>query len=146
MSQQTQPTLLAIGVAGLRLRTSVLDVYTASTLREAIATIRLVCFDLILVGLDDPKLDVWELMHRVLAAWPHQRWILAAQEITNEEEVHARSLGALMVLNDVPSEHWLSDFAASLRRRDLSKRVPSLASADAFASSTNGVAMQVEAS
>jgi len=146
MTLQTKPNLLAIGVAGLPTHSPVIDLYIASTLREAIATIRLVCFDLVLVGLDDPKLDVWELMHRVLAAWPHQRWIMAAREITNEEEVQARSMGALMVLSDVPNEYWLVDFAASLRRRDLSKSVPSLASADAFAQSTNSVAVQVGAS
>ncbi len=146
MSQQTTFSLLAVGVAGLRPRTSALDIYTASTVREAIATIRLVCFDLVVVDLDNPKLDVWELMHRVLAAWPHQRWILASPEITNDEEVHARSLGALVVLSEVPEETWLADFAASLRRRDLSRNVFTLPAASTLEPWIHGKRMPVETS
>jgi len=115
-------------------------------MREAIATIRLIGFDLLVVGFEDSRLDVWNLLHRVLTAWPHQRWILTSHHITAEDEIHARSMGALMVLDAVPDETWLADFAASLRHRDLSKSFSSLASADAFASSPHSVAMRVEAS
>jgi hypothetical protein len=57
-------------------------------------------------------------MHRVLTAWPQQRWMLASSQVTQEEEILARSLGAAVVLDDVPDELWLIDFASSLRRRD----------------------------
>jgi hypothetical protein len=105
---------------------SVLDVYTASSPREVLATIRLVSFDLVLAGLDDPALDLWALMQRVITAWPQQRWILASQQVTPEEEILARSMGALMVLNTAPSEEWIVECAASLRHRAIASRVQPL--------------------
>lgn len=139
MVQNFQPTLLAIGVAGMSGQTSKLDIYTATTIREAIATMRLIYFDLLLVGLDDPTLDVAELMHRVLTVRPHQRWVLMAQQFSTNEEVQARSLGALMVLHGIPSESWLVRYMASLRELDLSRNfvtplyvdVPSVANTEA---------------
>src|SRR5688572_7157368 len=78
---QSQSTVLMIGVAAAPQASSVLDVYTATTAREALATIRLVSLDLMVVGLDDSSLDVWTLMQRVVDAWPHLRWILAASDL-----------------------------------------------------------------
>lgn len=118
MFTPVQPTLLAIGIDGLPKSSSAIDVYTASTVREAVSTMRLIGFDLVVVGLDDPDLDVWEAMHRVLTAWPQQRWMLASNQVTQEEEILARSLGAAVVLDEAPDELWLVNFASSLRRRD----------------------------
>jgi DNA-binding response OmpR family regulator len=123
MASFTNASLLAIGVANVQSRSSAFDLYTASTLREAIATIRLISFDLLIVGLDEPQIDVWELMRRVLAAWPQQRWILASQCITERDEVLARSLGALMVLGEWPDDYWLGELLATLRERNLARRM-----------------------
>ena len=118
MVTPVQPTLLAIGIDGLPKSSSAIDVYAASTVREVMSTMRLIGFDLVVVGLDDPHLDVWEAMHRVLTAWPQQRWMLASSQVTQEEEILARTLGAAVVLDAVPDESWLVEFATSLRRRD----------------------------
>jgi hypothetical protein len=143
MTTHTKPTLLAIGVTGLDARSEALDVYTATTIREAIATMRLVYFDLLIVGLESRQLDVWDLMDRVLTAWPSQRWILAWRRITKDDEVHARSLGALLVLSELPTEPWLVDFTALLKRRDTSRRIPTLVSARA-PSRTSNIAASVQ--
>lgn len=121
MDQSYHPTLLAVGVTGLGKKASRLDVYTVTSAREAFATIRLVGFDLILVGLDNPEINVWELMGRITSAWPHQHWLMASQQVSLEDEIHARSLGALMVLGQVPQEDWLFEYATSLRQRALHK-------------------------
>lgn len=123
-----QPTLLTIGIDGLSNPSAVIDVYAASTIREAMSTMRLVGFDLVVVGLDRPEIDVWEIMHRVLAAWPQQRWLVAANSLTQEEEILARSLGATLVLDSVPDETWLAEFASSLRRREPEVVISPLAS------------------
>jgi hypothetical protein len=132
MSQPTKPNLLAIGYNGCHASSTVLDIYTASTLREAIATIRLICIDLLLVGLDDPRLDVWNFIERVLAACPDLRWLLISERATAADEIQARSLGALMMLHELPEEAWLADFAASLRQRDLSKHLRTLLATNAL--------------
>jgi DNA-binding NarL/FixJ family response regulator len=128
MFTTVQPALLAIGIEGLPKRSSAIDVYAASSLREIVSTMRLISFDLVVVGLDDPHLDVWEAMHRVLAAWPHQRWMLASSQVTQEEEILARSLGAAVVLDSVPDECWFVEFASSLRRREPEAGISPLAS------------------
>lgn len=118
MPNTMSPSLLIVGVAPLRQSTSNLDVYTASTVRETMATIRLITFDLLVVGLENPAIDVWELIPRVQSAWPNQRWMLLSADVTPEEEVAARSLGALVVMNELPHNHWLAEFAHSLTRRE----------------------------
>lgn len=118
-----QPSLLLVGVEPRPAWETSPDVYVATTPREAISTMRLVDVDLLVVGLEDPQLDVWDLMQRVLTAWPRQHWVLVSGRVTAEEEVLARSLGALLVLHAVPDEEWLWEFAASLRRRELTKFV-----------------------
>jgi DNA-binding response OmpR family regulator len=117
MPHTVSPSLLFVGVAPLRHSTGNLDVYTANTVRETMATIRLITFDLLVVGLENPAIDVWELVPRVQSAWPNQRWMLLSADVTPEEEVAARSLGALVVMNELPHNHWLADFAHSLRGR-----------------------------
>jgi DNA-binding response OmpR family regulator len=118
MPNTMSPSLLIVGVAPLRQSTSNLDVYTARTVRETMATIRLITFDLLVVGLENPAIDVWELIPRVQSAWPNQRWMLLSADVTPDEEVAARSLGALVVMNELPHNHWLADFAHSLTRRE----------------------------
>ena len=127
MVPEAPSTVLAIGINELPANSSSLDVYTASTVRETMATIRLIGFDLVLAGFDNPTLDIWEAIERVLAAWPQQRWILASSDVTPEEEIVARSLGAMLVLNVVPDERWLTEFVASLRKRQMARRIPNVA-------------------
>jgi DNA-binding response OmpR family regulator len=122
----SKSTVLVVGVATAPRPSSVLDVYTASSVREALSTIRLISFDLVLAGLDDPTLDVWTLLQRVSSAWPQQKWILASSQVTPEEEILARSLGALMILHAIPDGEWLAECAASLRRRGVATRVEPL--------------------
>lgn len=116
MNSQRQSTVLMVGVATAPRPSSALDIYVARSMREALATIRLVSLDLIVAGLDDPAIDVWTLIERVTAAWPQQRWALASPGITAEEEILARSLGAVMVRSAAPDFEWIAECAASLRR------------------------------
>jgi DNA-binding NarL/FixJ family response regulator len=126
MQSLSHSTVLTIGIAASLRSTSTLDLCTAASVREALATMRLMSFDLVLAGLDDPSLDTWTVMQRVAAAWPQQRWILAAHDVSPEEEILARSLGALMVLGAVPDEQWLAECAASLKERRAAQRARSL--------------------
>lgn len=142
MIPNIKPTVMAIGVVGLNHRTSLFDLYTATTAREAIATVRLVRCDLMLVGMDNPKIDVWSLMRDLTRAWTRQRWLLVAGHVTPEDEIQARSLGALVILDSLPSEHWILDFAASLLRRDLTKTVRTRDSVNAPALALQPVGMQ----
>lgn len=119
MTQTLRPTLLSIGVAGLRHSTREFDLYTANSIREATAIARLMTFDLLLVGLANPTLDAWALVRQVRSAWPQQRWVLIERQITAEQEVIARSLGVLLILHELPETEWISSFAESLRRRDV---------------------------
>lgn len=127
MTEQPLPAVMTLGVAGLPTPRAAIDVYAASSLREAVSTLRLVGIDLVLAGTNDPRLDVLGVMQRLLAAWPHQRWILASSQLTPQEEIMARSLGATMVFHSVPDECWVADFITSVQRRQGARRIPCLA-------------------
>ncbi len=146
MSLHTKPNLLAVGVAGLRPQSTAIDIYVASTIREAMATLRLINFDLLVVGLDEHNLDVWELLHRVLTASPQQRWFLTSSYVSTEEEIQARSLGALMVLSEWPGDGWLVELVTSLRGRDRSRGMGRFVQATSMAATAGSVSAVVEAS
>ena len=119
MILDSPPSLLLIGVAKPHRSTAQVDVCYAISAAEALAAIRFVTFDLLVVGLEKPAIDVWGLVRRVHAAWPRQRWMLLSGRVTTAEEVEARSLGAVVVMHDLPHPFWLAEFADSLRRRNV---------------------------
>jgi hypothetical protein len=123
MCCETEPSLLFVSVPINRRCTTTTGFYSAATPSEAIAMLRVIDFDLLVVGLDDPKFAVWEFLQRALAVWSEQRWILASSRVTTNDEVLARSRGALLVLDILPDDQWLVEFVASLRRRDALRRV-----------------------
>jgi len=136
MIRDIQPSILLVGTGHRSSWDNSLVFFTAKSRKEALATIRLANLDLIVIGLDEPHLDVWRMMHEVLNMWPHLRWILASERSTTEEEVLARSLGALLVLQGLPDDSWLMEFATSLSNRGVAKYIsPPVTTTDYFPNS-----------
>ena len=116
MSDVDQLSLLAVGVSGLVESSPEIDVRYAVSAQETIAILRLMSFDLLLAGKKIPDCTVWSLIKRVRAGWPGQRWALVAEEPTPQEEIQARTLGALMVLHSLPDRVRLFGLASAVWR------------------------------
>lgn len=79
-----------------------LRVQLASDSPSLLAALRASRIDLILLGVDLPDMPWPALMRRVRAARPQQKWALVAPSIEPSQEIQARALGALALLECVP--------------------------------------------
>jgi len=83
--------------------------------REALEMLRVLKTDLLLTSLDLPDLTTWELISRVRALWPEQRWVLVCGRLTDDEEIQARALGVLRIFHTTPEVRELTDLAVAAR-------------------------------
>lgn len=117
MHERSQPTFLAVGIKPANEPMQLIDLRWVSSARDTISLMRFVDVDLILAGKRIPDMDVWTLMQRIRSAWPGQRWALCDNTITPQDEIQARSLGAIVVMDGNLSCSRLYELASSLRAR-----------------------------
>ena len=93
-----------------------ISIRTAATAAETLEHLRRARPDLLLVARDVPDMCVWTLIRRVRACWPWQRWALACgPELSDADEILARSLGAVGVFDGIRSNEKIHDLAEHLR-------------------------------
>ncbi len=93
-----------------------IDFHRVASAREAIAMIRILDFHLLLSGRHIPDQSIWSLIRNVRALRPKQRWVLIAEGVTPQEEIDARAMGALAVLDPTGAGLVLGQLAGSLQR------------------------------
>lgn len=99
-----------------RLRTSdELDTQIAevNSFSSAMNVMRAMKFDLLAVGneIETP----WDFVQEMRSAWPRQKWVYLADVVTDEDEIKARSLGAVAVLEGLEAWHHTMELANKLR-------------------------------
>ena len=109
-----------------------LPLWRANSAAEALAILRLSRVDLLLSSLDVPDMSPWQLIRRVRASACAPRWALVASALSTADEIQARSLGAIAVLEQTPSGDALDALLARVRpaaKRTAPKATPSLTTA-----------------
>ena len=97
-----------------------LDFCSVGSGRRAVEMLRLLSFDLVMVGLRLPDVTVWDFVRRVRTAWAWQKWALVAGPLgplTEQQEVSARMLGAVAIYDDMPPGEQVAAIAARLRAK-----------------------------
>src|SRR5688572_17738386 len=117
MSEREQLSLLAVGLPAMARLLPQLQIREVASAREMLAMMRVCSFDLLLAGERVEGMSVWSLMKRVKTAWPNQRWMFVSENFDEQDEIRARSLGALSVLDFRSSCEQLQDFAEALLQR-----------------------------
>jgi DNA-binding response OmpR family regulator len=116
MPELEQAALLAVGVD---VKESLApEVLLAVTARRAIELMRLMQFDLLVVGRNMTDMSLWQFVQRVRMTRPWQRWALATDELTPQEEVTARSLGVIGIFKEKSDWAEILHVAQSIRRRN----------------------------
>jgi CheY-like chemotaxis protein len=96
---------------------SATPVWRAHSAREALAMLRMARVDLLLTGLRLPDMSPWQLIRRMRGLSCPPRWALVATaDLTAAEEIEARSLGAIAVIERMPSGGALDELLARARR------------------------------
>ena len=115
MPELEQAAILAVGVdAKEELAPTML---IAATGRRALELMRLMQFDLLVVGRDISDMSLWQFVQRVRMTRPWQRWAFATDAMTPQEEVTARSLGVIGIFSAKSDWPELVHVAESIRRR-----------------------------
>lgn len=92
-------------------------VSVVETARDAIGLLSMITVDLVMIDRILPDMTAWDLARTLRSARPWQLWALVGSELSADDEVRARSLGATGVFDGRPTRPMLSEIAGSLRRR-----------------------------
>lgn len=124
MFDQVETTVLVVALDDVPGQLGSAAFSSARSARQAIEMLRLLRFDLVVVGLRTPDLSAWQFVDRMRAGWPGQKWALVAGTLRTSEELKARSLGALVIF-DEPADWWaIGEVARSVAERASVVRKP----------------------
>jgi len=85
--------------------------------RRAIDMMRMLSFDLVVVGMRIPDLSTWDFIRRIRTGWAWQKWALVGGAITEQQEITARMFGPLKIYDVMPSSDELLQLTAALREK-----------------------------
>jgi DNA-binding NarL/FixJ family response regulator len=94
-----------------------LNYHAAQNGRRAIDMLRMVSFDVVLVGLKLPDMSAWDFLVHLKAAFPHQKWALVGGPVTEQQEVKARMFGCLTIFENTPSSAELLSLTSRTREQ-----------------------------
>ncbi len=118
-SQNDQVTVLGVCVEEPAMvgRTEGLDFCSVRSGRRAIDMLRMLSFDLVIVGMRIPDLSTWDFVRRVRTGWAWQKWALVGGAITEQQEITARMFGSVKIYDVMPSSDEVLQLASHLREK-----------------------------
>jgi CheY-like chemotaxis protein len=91
--------------------------HAASSARRAADLLRMLSFNLILVGTRLPDMSTWDFLRHLRVAYPHQKLALVGGPLTEQQQNTARLFGANFVFDGTPSTHELLAVNAHLHNQ-----------------------------
>jgi CheY-like chemotaxis protein len=122
-SQNEQVTVLGVCVEEPAMvgRVEGLDFCSVRSARRAIDMMRMLSFDLLLVGMRLPDVGTWDFVRRVRTGSPWQKWGLVGGGvgglITDDQERSARMFGSVRIYDVMPSSDEILTLASALREK-----------------------------
>jgi CheY-like chemotaxis protein len=89
--------------------------------RRAIDMLRMVSFDMLLLGLQLPDMSPWDFLRFLKTAFPHQKWALVGGPITEQQEVTARTFGCTTIFESTPNSSEMLSLTARMRDQAVAK-------------------------
>jgi CheY-like chemotaxis protein len=87
--------------------------FHADSGKKALELLRMLRFDLLVTGDRLPDMPVGQLIRRVRVAWPWQKWAMVGSVLTAQDEIAARSLGAMAVFDAPPDWDAIGSLASA---------------------------------
>jgi CheY-like chemotaxis protein len=97
-----------------------LNYHAAHNGRRAIDMLRMVSFDMVLVGLKMPDMSAWDFLRHLKTAFPIQKWAMVGGPITEKQEVAARMFGCTTLFDTTPTDKELLQLTARMREQAVS--------------------------
>src|SRR3954469_1489694 len=117
MNPECDASVLLIGGLSPGFQDPQVDLVTADTGGRAIELLRMLKFDLVVIGQQLADMPVWNLVQRIRISMPGQKWAFVGKEIGPREEVMARSMGVVGVFDAEADWSSLLDVATQIHQR-----------------------------
>jgi DNA-binding NarL/FixJ family response regulator len=89
--------------------------------RRGIDMLRMVSFDIVLVGLKLPDMSVWDFLRHLKTAFPNQKWAMVGGPISEKQEVQARIFGCTTLFDTTPSGKELMQLTTRMREQAVTR-------------------------
>jgi len=118
-SQEDQVAVLGICVDEPEMvgKTEGLNFCAVRSGRRAVDMLRMLSFDLVLVGMRIPDINTWDFVRRLRTGWAWQKWALVGGAITEQQEITARMFGPIKIYDVMPSSDELIELTNALREK-----------------------------
>ena len=84
-------------------------------------------FDLVVTADQLPDMPVFQFIKRMRAAWPWQKWALIARRLSDRDEITARTLGVMQIIEGAADWDAVAHLAASLHEQhEVRRLIPTL--------------------
>jgi DNA-binding NarL/FixJ family response regulator len=117
-----QLLFLSVGVEPVPESTDSILIQTVRSGRDAIMELRIAKVDLLLAGPAISDMTMWELIERIRSARPHQKWVMIDSRLSPQNEIKARSLGAMFVCSEMPECSRLHELAQNLLKKSAGEK------------------------
>jgi len=91
--------------------------------QEVLEIMRVFPIDLLLVSLNLPDVDTWQLIKTVKIQDSKVKWVLLCYQLDPKTEVRARTLGVFRIFHTKPDVNELYNLAVAIRQRNKYKQI-----------------------
>jgi DNA-binding response OmpR family regulator len=118
-----QGSILAVGLRDADLSEAPRACTVAPTARSAVELLRMLRFDLVVASDHLPDMPVFQFIKRMRAAWPWQKWALVSSRLSIQDEITARTLGVMQIIEGTLDWDAVGHMAETLHEQSGSQRV-----------------------
>jgi DNA-binding NarL/FixJ family response regulator len=122
-SDQEPGSILAVGLRDSAFAEDAQGCTVAETARSAIELMRMLRFDLVLTADRLPDMPVFQFVQRMRAAWPWQKWALVTRQLNERDEITARTLGVMRIIEGAVDWDAVGHLATTLHEQAESRLV-----------------------
>ena len=120
---QEHGSVLAVGLREADLSDAPHSCTSADSARGAIELLRMLRFDLVVTSDRLPDMPVWQFVSRIRAVWPWQKWALVSSRLTEQDEITARTLGVMQIIEGAVDWDAVAYLAETLHEQSGMRRL-----------------------
>ena len=108
---ESEPRETSILIVGAPPATGIYRNARIVTEEEALESLRILQFDLVLIAINAPDESTWKFVAALRRFWPWQRWAFLSCSLTDDDQRRAYELGVCAILDALPPPDQLKRIA-----------------------------------
>jgi len=116
-------SVLALGLPDAELSDASRACTVVDSARSAIELLRILRYDLVVTSDQLPDMPVFQFVRRMRAAWPWQKWALVSSRLSTQDEITARTLGVMQIIEGAVDWDAVGHLATTLHEQAGNRRL-----------------------